>query len=417
MQLPTRRVLFWASAAVFAVLAPLVVGYALGYRLDLAGGGIVRTGALVVETEPGGAAVIIDGALARHTGTIFNGTALIRDLAPRVHRIRIEKPGYHPWEKEIEIYPAVVTEVRNVRLWPLKPIDETIGELAATGARVVPETVQFSPDGTHLLWAAEPAVRQGRGAPARAWLAQRSSGDVPAALTLPAGVVPDEARVRWSSDSRFLIVEAGTAWWRLDRDRLDDPVALPPIPAPRVLLDAATALAIDGTGILSVYQLTSSSTQAISRVAVIPPPSLDDELIAPNVEHIALRTREGTLRIFNPDEKTFVGVANGVVDARFSPDGTRLLWRTNRELWVRTADTDELITRFADPIAAAIWEARGAQVLFSVGGTLKAIELDRQSGRIITDLTALPASALALDRDKTSVLAVRAGSLVRIRFP
>lgn len=416
MQLPTRRVLFWASAAVFAVLAPLVIGYALGYRFDVAGGGIVRTGALVVETEPGGASVIIDGALARHTGTIFNGTALIRDLMARVHRVQIEKPGYHPWEKEIEIYPAVVTEIRNVRLWPLKPIDEAVGELAATGARVVPETIRFSPDGTHLLWATESTVRQARGAAERAWFVQRSSGDVPAA-PLPTGVTPGEARVRWSSDSRLLVVETKTAWWRLDRDRLGDPTALPPIPAPRVVLNATTVLAIDGAGILSVYQLTSSSTQAVSRVAVIPSPSLDDELIAPNVEHIALRTREGTLRIFNPDEKTFVGVANGVVDARFSPDGTRLLWRTNRELWVRTADTDELITRFADPIAAAIWEARSAHILFSVGGILKVIELDRQGGRIITDLTALPASALALDHDKTSVLAVRAGSLVRIRFP
>lgn len=411
MKLPTRRALFWASVAVFAVLAPLVAGYALGYRFDFTRGGVVRTGALLVETEPGGAAVHIDGTFVKHTGAILSATALVRDLAPRSHRVRIEKSGYRSWEKEIEIQPAIVTEIRHVRLWPIAPITEELGELTSAGVEVVPGSVQFSPDGTHLVW------ETGRAPGERSWFVRRLSNDTTVPIVLPERASTEEARVRWSSDSRFLVVEVGASWWRLDRDRLAIPVALPSIPAPRTLITADSALAVDTSGILSTYQFAPSSTQAISRTPVIPVPAPGDELIAPDAEHVALRTREGTLRIFDPDEKAFTGISGGVVEANFSPDGTQLLWRTNRELWVRTAGTNELITRFADSIEDAIWEARGAYILFSVGGTLKTIELDRRSGRMTTDLASLAASQLALDQDKTSVLAVRGGTLMRTRFP
>lgn len=411
MQLPTRRVLFWASAAVFAVLAPLVTGYALGYRFDFTRGGVVRTGALLVETEPGGAAVFIDGTLAQRTGAILNTTALVRDLAPRAHRVRIEKAGYRSWEKDVEIQSAIVTEIRHVRLWPIAPVTEELGVLAPTDEQVMPGSVRFSPDGTHLVWAT------GRTSAERSWFVRRLTDDASVPIALPEGARANETSVRWSSDSRFLVVEAGASWWRLDRDQLDALVVLPPVPAPRSLIDADTALAMNASGILSAYQFAPSSTQAISRAPVIPVPTPDDELIAPDGEHIALRTHEGTLRIFDPDARTFAGVASGVVEASFSPDNTRLLWRTNRELWVRTEHTNELITRFSDPIEGARWGARGAYILFSVGGILKAVELDRRGGRITTDLTPLAANQLALDQDSTSVLAVHGRTLMRVRFP
>lgn len=410
MKLPIRRALFWSSVAVFAVLVPLVVGYALGYRFDFTRGGVVRTGALLVETEPGGAAVFIDGVLTKHTGSILNATALVRDLAPRVHRVRIEKAGYRSWEKDLEIQSAIITEIRHVRLWPIAPVTEILGEFAPTGEQVVSGSVQVSPDGTHLAWAT------GRTPAERSWFVRRLVDDAPVPFKLPEGAHARFARVRWSSDSRFLVVEAGTSWWRFDRDRLNTPVLLPSVPAPRTLIGADTALAVDSSGILSAYQFTPSSTQALSRAPVIPVPASEDELIALDGEHIALRTREGTLRIFDPDERAFVGVSGGVVEAIFSPDKTRLLWRTNREIWVRTARTNELITRFSDPIEDALWEARGAHVIFSVGGALKAVELDRRGGRITTDLIPFASAQLALDRDTTSVLAVRGRTLVRIRL-
>ncbi|MBI2624686.1 PEGA domain-containing protein [Candidatus Parcubacteria bacterium] len=411
MQLSTRRRLFVASVVVFAILAPVITGYALGYRFDTRSG-IVRTGALLIETSPGGAAVIIDKVLVKHTGTIFGGTALVRDISARSHIVRIEKPGYHVWEKEVEVRAAMVTGIRNVRLWPLGPTIENLGPLAAEESRLVPGTVRFSPDSTRLLWSVE-----NRRAGERTWLVRRLPNGSPEQLTLPVGASPEEARVRWSSDGLFLVVETKSSWWRIDRDRFDTPATLPTVPLPRQLLNAEAVLAIDSFGVLTAYQISSSSSQALSRVPTITFSALDDELIAPDSEHVALLTRDGALRVFDADTRAFVGIASDAAEASFSPDRTKLLWRTNRELWLRTGATNELLTRFENPIQDAVWDKHGAYIFFVAGGTLKAIELDPRSGRITTDLLELSAAHLALDHDQNTVLAVNEAGLVKIHLP
>ena len=112
----TRRVLFWLAVAVFVAATPLIVSYARGYRLDLSGLDLSRVGAIALETKPKEATVWLNNKkLSKSTPTV------IRNLFPeKNYELRIEREGFWPWEKELEVEPELVTAVRNIVLFPLE---------------------------------------------------------------------------------------------------------------------------------------------------------------------------------------------------------------------------------------------------------------------------------------------------------
>jgi len=90
--------------------------YAKGYRFskDIDGRNVVSgTGLLVFNSVPDGARAFINGELATATDDTIN-------LKPGKYGVRIEKDGYFPWEKEVEITKERVTET-NALLFPKAP--------------------------------------------------------------------------------------------------------------------------------------------------------------------------------------------------------------------------------------------------------------------------------------------------------
>ncbi len=124
--------------ATVAILATIAIFYARGFKPNLQNGTIDRTGLIVANSTPTGANVYIDGRLASATNTT------ITYLEPKTYQIRIEKDGYSPWEKSVEIKEDLATEIHAL-LFPLAP---EIKPLTITGA-VNPT---LSPDGTEIAY-------------------------------------------------------------------------------------------------------------------------------------------------------------------------------------------------------------------------------------------------------------------------
>ncbi|MBI3305326.1 PEGA domain-containing protein [Candidatus Parcubacteria bacterium] len=415
MKLATRRFLFWLSIGFFVVLAPLVIGYAIGYRFDFSEGGLVRTGALFVEAEPKRVEIIIDGKPTKRTGTIITNSTFVRDLAPGRHRVRLEKESYQPWEKELEIRPAVVTEVRGARLWPAGRAPENVAVLG----QIDPGTLRPSPDGRALVWAST----SGR---VRTWLKKDLPDGQVGILDFAtlfglnsrsAATFASAATVDWSADSQYLVVRRGADWWRLSLDirRVE---RLPRLNGPGLVLTPDTALTIDELGILNAFSLPNQNIEAIATAAINPIPTPADRLIALDRDHVLLLDHTGTLRWFNPKSQLFEGLATRVRDSVFSPDRTKILWRTATELWVRSLTPEgqsELVTRLSSPLAQALWADRqSAHILFSTGDAVKAIELDARSGRNSADLISVNAPTVFLGSGGESLLIITAGSLKRL---
>lgn len=99
--------------------------YARGYRFDPQNPKAILqgTGLLVLTSKPDGARVYVDDHLTTATNNTIN-------LQPGTYQVRIEKDGYFPWKKSIEIKKEAVSQA-NATLFPTAPRLESI---TTTGA-------------------------------------------------------------------------------------------------------------------------------------------------------------------------------------------------------------------------------------------------------------------------------------------
>ena len=113
----TRRKIFYGLAALFLLVAPLVILHSRGYIVDLRSFNLVPTGGIFIKTVESGVRVFLDKNLARETSFISRG-ALISNLLPGRYTVRVEKEGYQPWSKVVRVRDGEVIEFRSIFLPP-----------------------------------------------------------------------------------------------------------------------------------------------------------------------------------------------------------------------------------------------------------------------------------------------------------
>ena len=117
MNITTRKYLFLFFILAFVTITPLVSLYAAGYKFSFSGKILQKTGMLIIDSAPVGASIIIDSEpqqkfINKVRSKILSETkeinilktpAKIKGLIPGNYKVRLEKDGYWPWEKELKI--------------------------------------------------------------------------------------------------------------------------------------------------------------------------------------------------------------------------------------------------------------------------------------------------------------------------
>lgn len=135
----TRAVLWWLLAVVFVVGAPLLIGYANGYRLDDALS-LVHTGGIYIHSDMSRTRVYLDGEYVEANGTLFKNT-LIQNLRPnKTYEVWVERDEYQSWTKELPVTRNFVTEAAVLMLpevfaWDAVPATTTVPLTSATSSR------------------------------------------------------------------------------------------------------------------------------------------------------------------------------------------------------------------------------------------------------------------------------------------
>lgn len=123
----------WVSTfgVVLAILT-VTVGiflYSAGYRLKKPEQGVTvdfkKTGMISARSIPEGAYVYINGVLKSATNNS------IGSLDPGLYKLKIIKAGFMPWEKEVEVFPELVTDITAVLVSQTPRLEP----LTNTGAR------------------------------------------------------------------------------------------------------------------------------------------------------------------------------------------------------------------------------------------------------------------------------------------
>lgn len=112
MTLRTRRLLYITCILIFLLAAPPLVLYTTGFRYDWEYRRLVETGSLVVESNPAGAAIYLNGQIyPEATPTIIN------NILPGKINLEVKKNGYHVWQKNLSVNPRLTTFVENIKLF------------------------------------------------------------------------------------------------------------------------------------------------------------------------------------------------------------------------------------------------------------------------------------------------------------
>jgi len=108
----TRKLVFLLFFVCFFIAAPLVVLYTAGYRYNFGTGQIVQTGVLSVSSTPKGATILLDGDPLR-----ASTPALLKNVLPGDHLVRVERDGYSSWEKTLTVQSRSTTFADDVVLF------------------------------------------------------------------------------------------------------------------------------------------------------------------------------------------------------------------------------------------------------------------------------------------------------------
>ncbi len=112
MTLLTRRLIFYSLVIIFILATPPTILYAMGYSFDWQKMTLTQTGGFYFKSSPANAEILIDGQNDKTT------PRLISRLLPKTYSVTVTKDGFYPWKKDLEVAPKLVTEARNIILFP-----------------------------------------------------------------------------------------------------------------------------------------------------------------------------------------------------------------------------------------------------------------------------------------------------------
>ncbi|MBU2036914.1 PEGA domain-containing protein [Patescibacteria group bacterium] len=122
----TRRVVFYSFFLIFILATPPTILYARGYSFDWQTKSLVQTGGFYLKSLPTNANILINGKNRKNT------PRLISRLAPKSYTVTVAKDGFSTWQKNLEIKPQLVTEARNIILFPKNIAPEKVSENATS---------------------------------------------------------------------------------------------------------------------------------------------------------------------------------------------------------------------------------------------------------------------------------------------
>lgn len=387
-----RKLLPWAYALLFFLVAPLLIFYTAGYRYNTKKAAVEKHGTLILDSRPAGATITLNG-----TVDVDTTPATFQELIPGWHLVRVERPGYTPWEKTLEIRAERATFADRIHLFRSEPLAQLVhpGSIQTLAANAERDTLFALGPKTVSSTQAQLLLSRGRiGAEtllATAFtpaLDPRWQPDSRAVyLDAPPGAVDTLVRVlsrelqatstvgqgSWVGQDLLLTNERTLVRWN-SRSGAKTEELLPTSTVARI---EKAHIELKGDARHLVIQRTfSEQTLAL-------PPGDWTFFDQPST---ALLLRDGSRWLWiDASTATPKAVLLEASALRFAPadaqtNGLLLLRGNELAYWVPGQDT-QLLIRQSNPIHEATWHRSGDVVFFSTDTTIEAIDIDERGGR------------------------------------
>ncbi|MEF3691547.1 MAG: WD40 repeat domain-containing protein [Candidatus Moraniibacteriota bacterium] len=440
VNLKIKKIFFWFLVILFALIAPVVVSYAMGYRFSLERGIFVYSGSITIKPTPREVEVFVDGEKVS-TGMInfLNYSYHIGSLFPGKYMLEVRSPGYIPWAQEAYVHSGVSTEFWNVflarekytqleyptqnvenffispdgkrialaeekdnKIW-IKILDikkeEIIYEFLFEGyglSKNKKENIEWSPREGRLI---VPLEKEGK---KEYFVINIGTEEF---YSLNKKIDKDDIKkARWSSDDRnTLFYMKEDVLFRSDLENTANEVEV----AKNIVgydLAGSNIYYLSGDNHIIYKKNISGRSEAIQVTTESINATGGDnfELIVYDENRIALVSQDKNLYLYNQGEesKGVKEIAQGVNGIHFSNDGKKLAFWTNNEIavyFVRKWETQPGrkegqkidVVRFSQAIENVNWFDDYEHLIFSVGNQIKITELDNRSMKNIENLVDL----------------------------
>ncbi len=208
-----KRFIFTMLTLVILAVGGIIAAYiAKGYRVSSKTGMLIGTGIISVTSVPDQASVYLDGHLITATNSNINS------LEPKTYSVKIHKDGYIDWENKIDVKEGLVIEIKAT-LFPALP---SVYPLTQNGA-IMPT---LSPDSQKVTF-----IVPGNTKKSGVWVWTMAAGQIgfarggePHQIMTPT-TDTDLARgsLRWSPDSKQVLLSLVDRHYLLDQDKVNDP--------------------------------------------------------------------------------------------------------------------------------------------------------------------------------------------------
>ena len=111
MKLKLRRILTIIIAAIYIIVALILLIYAAGWRFDSSTKSFNRVGAIYIDTKPSNAIVTINEKLLKKDTPLT-----IKNLPPDDYSVTIYKDGYYQWTSPVRVSSAETSRLNDITL-------------------------------------------------------------------------------------------------------------------------------------------------------------------------------------------------------------------------------------------------------------------------------------------------------------
>ncbi len=358
-----RRIIFYCLTLVFLIAGPLIVAYAVGYAFNFSTAHFDRTGGVFIKSKTPRLSVFLDGAFVKETG-LLAGSALLPDILPGTHLVRLEKEGFRPWSKTIRVSPAEVTELRSILLAP------------------------------HPAFAATSTAQE---------LASAAAADAAVPTSAPALSLDSRGRLRTAAGSAARVILENVHSYALA---------------------GATVFFVDKNGFFARYDMATKVITSIGRPGFFLTNTRLRFVAGPGQKFVAILDSSDGLFLFDEDASTLSPVAGNVKEVSFDGTGEKLLLARERSadiLWLADNTHQPFQKKGAlEEIISRDWQIREARWLYKTDSHIVwrdrdgvfLTEIDRRGDAATNELVAGPVDEIAAFPSLPDVVFYRRGKTI-----
>lgn len=411
-----RNVLIIIFGIIFILAIPMVILYCQGYRFDFEAKKIIKTGGFAFKAQPKNCEVYINDKFIKKTDFIF-GEVFIKNLLPKKYNVKVKKQGFSTWEKNLEVKEKMVTEAKNVLLFPKE------NNFSVFLSDIDIENYYFSPDEKKIILKKNTE---------NTWeLSVFNLENNQENLLLKEGEYFKQKEVeildlKWSPDSKKILLKTEikkenqhfiidalkeNKEYIFSLDYLGKPKeilfnnqnpeelfflkttatgtnlfktnfyqkSLSELPLKNALayqLFNGNIFWLNKDGFLTKSDLSGDNSEILNKKSFPIEQSLECEIkIMPN-QKIFLNNKNG-FYLFNPETEIFEKILNSIKDFKASPDSKNIYFSDNYEIWLSDESLKEIIflNRFSKKIDDIFW-LNPDYLIFNTEEKIKISEID-----------------------------------------